>query len=153
MLMRKSVKKAIRRGGALTLAGVMLLSAGISGKTAQAKSESVNVGGAIIEASVSDGRSSGKTTAKIVVKSGPTISLSAEARIYYRFDKKAYYATSGKSTSTAISLSKTVEKYRAGAEVDQCKGMFSAYYNNTSWSKPVPVGELKSGYTYTKDTK
>lgn len=43
--MRKSVKKAIRRGGALTLAGVMLLSAGISGKTAQAKSESVNVGG------------------------------------------------------------------------------------------------------------
>lgn len=150
----KRVSKGIKCAGALALMGMVLISSLASGNVAHAKdnvTDPVNVGGVHVEARVTDGRKSGKTTASIRVLDGPPISLAVEAKIYYRFNKSGYYTTSGRVSRSVPNLSKSVEKKRAGAEVDVCRGIYHAGYNASSWDRTLSVGKEKSGVKYKRE--
>ncbi|MDE7424528.1 MAG: hypothetical protein K2N51_12715 [Lachnospiraceae bacterium] len=149
---KQNKKTNVKKGTRITIALVMALSILLSlvGKSSMAHVEAkeMKAGGVTVNATLTDGRSSGKTTAKLKVTNGPTIGLTAQAAIYYRFGDKGYYTESDKKSTTSVELSVSVEKLRAGAEVDQCRGYYSITYLTAKTSDDIYIGTLKSGWTY-----
>lgn len=152
MKKKQNKKTNVKRGTGVTMAIIMVLSMVLSlaGKSSMAyvEAKEMKVGGVTVNATLTDGRSSGKTTAKLQVTNGPTIGLTAQSTIYYRFGKNGYFTKSAKKSTTSVELSVSVEKLKAGAEVDQCRGYYSITYLLATASDNISVGTLKSGWTY-----
>lgn len=151
---KNQMKKTIlRRGVGVAMAFAMVLSLAGNSSVAHAKSQEGKVDGVSVKATVTDGRSSGKTKATLTVTNGPALGLQVESRIYYRFGEFAFYVTSEQQTRTATSFSLTATKGHAGAEVDQCRGIFRTRYMDGVWDPTINIGTLNPNKTYIKYKK
>lgn len=151
----RKITKLVKKGTTVAFAGMLTLM-GIFGGTAKIvqaadKSESYKEGGITYKIKLTDGRSSEKTTASLYVENGPNADLTVKAYIYYRFDKKAFYWTSGKGTKNATSYGRTASAQRTPVTVDRCYGTYRAIHSGDILSKSLAIGSTVSGYTYKYD--
>lgn len=141
-------KKLVKKCGVLLMAGVILASGiGVNKNYAHAQ----NVGGITVNATLSDGRKTEKTTGTLIVSNGPARELSIETRIYYRFDKKAYYHVEGPRSSYATRYSVTSKSQRTPVTVDMCYGKYKVSYNSVTWDPIKTIGARKAGVNYIKE--
>lgn len=155
VLKNKEITKLIKKGAAVTLAGMFTLM-GIFGGTAKIvqaadKSEPGEAAHISYLAKLTDGRTKEKTTASLYVTNGPNADLTVKANIYYRFDKRAYYWTSGEGSKNATSYGRTASAQRTPVTVDRCYGTYRAVRNGGSWVTSLAIGDTVTGYTYKYD--
>lgn len=135
------IKKMKCKLGIVVMAAAILCSTGMSKTVVNAKSETGSLGGATARVTLTDGRSSGTTTAGIQVTNGPSMSLKAVAKIYYAWGTGYYYSTDLVDTyapSTSISVSKRL----GGADVEMCKGNYRITYLSYTWTPSLIIGSL-----------
>ncbi len=141
-------KKLVKKCGVLLMAGVILASGiGVNKNYAHAQ----NVGGITVNATLSDGKKTEQTTGTLIVSNGPARELSIETRIYYRFDKKAYYHVEGPRSSYATRYSVTSKSQRTPVTVDMCYGKYKVSYNSVTWDPIKTIGARKAGVNYIKE--
>ena len=130
------------------MAGVILASGiGVNKNYAHAQ----NVGGITVNATLSDGRKTEKTTGTLIVSNGTARELSVEARIYYRFNQTGYYHVEGPRSSYATRYSVTSKSQRTPVTVDMCYGKFRVRYNSVTWDPIKTIGAKKAGVNYIKE--
>lgn len=155
VLKNKKITGLIKKGAAVALAGMFTLMGTFGGtaKIVQAadKTEPGTAAGITYLAKLTDGRTTEKTTASLYVTNGPNADLTVKANIYYRFDDKAYYWTSGEGSKNATSYGKTSEAQRTPVTVDRCYGTYKAVRNGGTWVTSLAIGNLKDGYIYKFD--
>lgn len=141
-------KKLAQKCGVLLMSGVILASSiGVNKNYAHAQ----NVGGITVNATLSDGRKTEKTTGTLIVSNGPARELSVEARIYYRFNQTGYYHVEGPRSSYATRYSVTSKSQRTPVTVDMCYGKFRVRYNSVTWDPIKTIGAKKAGVNYIKE--
>jgi hypothetical protein len=140
--------KLLKKCSVFFMAGALLVSGFGANKTF---AHAQNVGGITVNATLSDGRKTEKTTATLIVSSGPPQGLSVEARIYYRFNKKAYYHVEGPKASYAPRYSVTSRAQRTPVTVDMCYGKYRVSYNSVTWEPIKTIGSKKTGVNYIKE--
>ena len=140
-------KKLVKKCGVLLMAGVILASGiGVNKNYAHAQ----NVGGITVNATLSDGRKTEKTTGTLIVSNGPARELSVEARIYYRFNQTGY-DVEGPRSSYATRYSVTSKSQRTPVTVDMCYGKYKVSYNSVTWDPIKTIGARKAGVNYIKE--
>lgn len=141
-------KKLAQKCGVLLMSGVILASSiGVNKNYAHAQ----NVGGITVNATLSDGRKTEKTTGTLIVSNGPAQELSIQTRIYYRFNKKAYYHEEGPKSSCATRYSVTSRAQRTPVTVDMCYGKYRVSYNSVTWEPIKTIGSKKTGVTFIEE--
>lgn len=140
--------KLLKKCSVFFMASALLVSGFGANKTF---AHAQNVGGITVNATLSDGRKTEKTTGTLIVSNGPARELSVETRIYYRFNKTGYYHVEGPKTSCATRYSVTSKSKRTPVTVDMCYGKYSVSYNSVTWDPIKTIGSKKTGVNYIKE--